>query len=317
MTIQNRQFTGAMKQYVKDNRALLTGDTRFRRGPWDVIKMCIVEQQEQFRNLRVAATDPKLQTYSFDVEKCRVVRNVQPKMHQEMAGLEALLKRTSTARQELERICSRLSEEEVKVALAMLKRRYVEQNTIDLVEPEKAKEKIKEDVMLNTLHPADISESGESSLLGVVQLLREYKKKGDPYNLEKPLLEGDDRSLLNDILYFCHMKDNEDDLRLVREVLNYSTELKQYWDHENKCYHGPISWIEYQDENLALKLLPYFKSRDYRIDMRGILSDKILNEWDKLQASNVEPSKKKLSNAVSAKKKRKLSKVEAESVERM
>ena len=183
-------------------------------------------------------------------------------------------------------------QEKIQLEMKELKSKYEAcQQELHKLKEEKKKEKNKDDAMFNILHPEHRSNSG-SSLLGAVQLLREYKKKGDPYNLDKPHFEEDDRSLLNEILYFCHMKDDEDHLRLLREVLNYS-ELKQYWDNEDECYHGPICWIQYHDENLALKLLPYFKSRDYRIDIRGILPDKILKEWDKLHASNVEPSKKK------------------------
>lgn len=131
-----------------------------------------------------------------------------------------------------------------------------------------------------------------SSLLEAVQQLRKYKEKGEPFNLNN--------FSLNNILCECHMEDNDDDLRLLRELLNCAEELKQYWDEENKRYYGPLFWINSHDENLACKLVPYFVQRGYSIDIRRILSDKILKEFDKLNA-----------NA----KKRKLSKVEAVSVE--
>ena len=132
-----------------------------------------------------------------------------------------------------------------------------------------------------------------SSLLKAVQVLREYKKKGESYYYLN-------NSTLNDILCGCHIEDNEDDLRLLRELLNCAKELKQYWDEEDKRYYGPLFWIQKANKDLALKLVPYFVQRGYRIDIRRILSDKILKEFDKLNV-----------NA----KKRKLSKVEAVSVE--
>ena len=125
-----------------------------------------------------------------------------------------------------------------------------------------------------------------ASLLGVVQLLRKWKLARDPYDLTKPLDDGDGAwswSLVNTILFKCNMSDDDDEKKLVIEVLQHAQELKQYWDYEDTCYYGPLYWIEWHNEKLALKLLPYFKSRGYVIDIRHIHSNKILAAWDKLQ----------------------------------
>ena len=146
--------------------------------------------------------------------------------------------------------------------------------------------KIKDEAMDNIVFHDD------PSLYDVVRLLKMTKEMGCDveYNLEKCIGHN---SLLNTILIHCSMKDTIADKKLVLEVLNQAKELKQYYHPEDHYDYGPLFWIQEANKNLALKLLPYFKSRDYKIDNRDILSDEILKEWDKLHASDVEVSAKR------------------------
>ena len=126
-------------------------------------------------------------------------------------------------------------------------------------------------------------------LADVMELLNEAKEAKFPIDVDGLLMENDDMNVLNTILYHSFFEHDEEDINDLKKLLLQSKNWKRYWFDQEKVFHSPLGWIDWTDEEAAIKILPFFKEHGHVIDNRERknIGEKVLAAWDKL--NNMDP----------------------------